>query len=180
MTETTFKSPNGRRYLIRDLKPADAELLVDLFYHLSPETLYKRFHTVMDPDTLPIDKVRQLVHPLANIDPQQAVALIALAKSTAVGVARFHRVPGATDAESAIVVRDDYQMDGLGTALLTLLQKRALEAGITHFIALVQAQNHPILKVINRSGLESQWRTEQGETYLTVDIRSTPGRESRN
>jgi 2-methylcitrate dehydratase len=38
-------------------------------------------------------------------------------------------------------------------------------------IAMVQAQNHPILKVIQRSGLKATWRFEQGESYLAVDIR---------
>lgn len=172
MTEFNYTAASGRHYQIRDLQSADAELLVDLFYQLSPETLYKRFHTVMDPETMSIEQVRKLVHPLANIDPEQAVALLALHEGCAVGVARLHRTPVSTDAESAIVVRDDHQKDGLGTQLLILLRESALEMGITHLIAMVQAQNHPIIKVIQRSGLQAKWRYEQGETYLVVDIRS--------
>jgi GNAT superfamily N-acetyltransferase len=131
----------------------------------------------MDPATMPIQQVRRLVWPLANIDPENAVALLAIHDGQAVAVARMHRIPASTDAESAIVVRDDFQQDGLGTHLLIWLRECALEMGITHLIALVQAQNHPILKVIQRSGLECQWRFEQGETYLAVDIRGTPNVE---
>jgi GNAT superfamily N-acetyltransferase len=157
MTSQHFTTRSGREITVRDMRPEDVELLVDLFYHLSPETLYKRFHAVLS--NLPEDN-----------DPEQEVALLALHQGTAVGVARFHRMPGTADAESAIVVRDDYQRDGLGTFLLTLLRDRALEMGIRHLVAIVQAQNHPILKVVNRSGLNSRWRFEQGESYLAVDL----------
>jgi RimJ/RimL family protein N-acetyltransferase len=178
MKDLIFISRSGRQYHIRDLQLEDADLLVDLFYHLSPETIYKRFHAALD--NLPEEHIRQEATRLADIDPENQIALIALyddqtnsdQETEAVGVARCHRIPGTTDAESAIVIRDDFQQDGLGTFLMTLLRDRAVEMGIEHLIAMVQAQNHPILKVIQRSGLESKWRFEQGESYLTVDIRT--------
>ncbi len=176
MAENTFSSPTGRRYLVRDLRPEDADSLVDLFYHLSPETVYRRFHAALH--NLPEEHVRQLVDRLVKLDPQNQIALIALEVGEeaaqavrATGVARCHRIPGTTEAESAIVVRDDHQKGGLGTFLLDCLRERALALGITHLVAIVQAQNHPILKVIQRSGLASHWRFDQGESYLAVDIR---------
>jgi len=172
VTSTSFSSRSGREFTIRDLQPEDAELLVDLFHHLSPDTIYKRFHTVLDPAKLPPERVRQEAERLARVDPETAVALLVLHGEEAVGVARFHRIPGTEDAESAIVIRDDYHKDGLGTFLLQQLGERAQAQGIHHLVAIVQAQNHPILKVINRSGLECKWRFERGETYLAVDIRT--------
>lgn len=163
-----FTTPSGRQIAVRDMRPADADLLVDLFYHLSPETLYKRFHAVLT--NLPEERVRKLAADLADNDPEQEVALLALHEGTAVGVARFHRLPGTADAESAIVVRDDYQREGLGTFLLALLRDRARQMGITHLVAIVHAHNHPILKVVGRSGLNARWRFEQGESYLAVDL----------
>lgn len=152
------------------MRPEDADLWVDLFRHLSKETIYKRFHAVLE--NLPEEHVRWEAERLARIDPEHQVALIALHDEHAVAVARFHRLPGTTEAEAAIVVRDDYQKEGLGTLLLSLLKQRAQEMGITHLIAVVQAQNHPILKVVSRSGLKCDWRFEGGESYLAVDIRS--------
>jgi RimJ/RimL family protein N-acetyltransferase len=165
-----FTTPSGREISVRDMRPEDADLLVDLFYHLSPETIYKRFHAVLA--NLPEERVRRLAADMADNDPEDEVALLALHEGTAVGVARFHRLPETTDAESAIVVRDDYQRDGLGTFLLALLRERALEMGITHLIAIVHAHNNPILKVVGRSGLKADWRFEQGESYLSVDLAS--------
>jgi GNAT superfamily N-acetyltransferase len=163
-----FATHSGREISVRDMRPEDADLLVDLFYHLSPETVYKRFHAALS--NLPEEQVRKMAADLADNDPEQEVALLALHEGAAVGAARFHRVPDTADAESAIVVRDDYQREGLGTFLLALLRERAIEMGITHLIAIVQAQNHPILKVVNRSGLDARWRFEQGESYLAVDL----------
>jgi GNAT superfamily N-acetyltransferase len=168
MTSHRFTTRSGRHITVRDMRPEDVDILIDLFYHLSPETLYRRFHAVLT--NLPEPSVRKLVTGLADNDPAQEVALLALHRGMAVGVARFHRLPGTPDAETAIVVRDDYQRDGLGTYLLALLRDRALEMGITHLVAIVQAHNHPILKVVNRSGLHSRWRFEHGESYLAVDL----------
>ena len=169
--ENLVHTRSGRQITIRDIRPDDAILLTDLFYHLSPDTIYKRFHVAMDPHSLPREHVNQEAQRLAQIDPQSQAALIALHKGSAVGVARFHKVGDSPDAEAAIVIRDDFQRDGLGTVLLTLLREKALTMGIDFLIAMVQAQNHPILHLINHSGLKSRWRFDQGETYLAVDIR---------
>lgn len=177
MNKIVFESHSGRRISIRDMQPDDTDLLVDLFYHLTPDTIYKRFHAALH--NLPEDKVREIAKELADIHPLSQCALIALhddfdgvgPSPHAVGVARFHCIPGTTDAESAIVIRDDYQKEGLGTFLMHVLRERAVAMGVEHLIAMVQAQNHPILKVLQRSGLKASWRFEQGETYLAVDIR---------
>lgn len=174
MSKTAYRSRTGRQYTIREIRPEDADLLVDLFHHLSPETIYKRFHAVMDPQTLPRERIYQEAVRLSTLDPEIQAALVALHEDHIVGVARLHRIPGTADAESAIVVRDDYQQDGLGTFLLAQLREKALSMGIDNLVAIVHAQNHPIHKVIQHSGLKSQWRFEQGESYLVVDIHSLP------
>ena len=161
-----YTTESGLDIEIRDIRPEDSELLVDLFYHLSAETIYKRFHAVMD--NMPVSHIRRMAERLADIDPREAVALVAIHGGAAVGVARFHRLPGTADAESAIVIRDDYQKEGIGSTLLIMLRQRAIALGIEHLVAMVQSQNHPILKLIRRSGLESHWRVDAGETYLAV------------
>lgn len=168
---TELKTRSGRVITVRDLRVEDVDLLVDLFFRLTPETIYRRFHTVIDPETVPRERIERMVAQLARIDPSSQVALVAILDDAIIGVARFHCVAGTTDAESAIVIRDDYQRDGIGTLLLELLRERALQMGVTHLIAMVQAQNHPIIKVVQRSGLNCRWRFEQGESYLAVDIR---------
>jgi RimJ/RimL family protein N-acetyltransferase len=167
---TQFTTKSGHTIEVRDIKPDDAGLLVDLFYHLSPETIYRRFHMVIDPETVPRQRIEEMAAQLSQIDPTRQVALAAVHEGVIIGVARFHRVPNTTDAESAIVIRDDYQREGIGTHLLALLRDHALQMGISHLIAMVQAQNHPIVKVIQRSGLDCRWRFEQGESFLAVDI----------
>lgn len=171
MTNQIYSTKSGRQITIRDLQPDDADLLVDLFYHLSPDTIYKRFHTVINPKTVPPEHIKMEAERLARIDPDCDGALMAILDGHAIGVARYHRIPNTNEAESAIVIRDDYQREGLGTYLLALLREKALSRGITHLIAMVQSQNNPILHVIKRSGLRSEWRYEQGETFLAVDLR---------
>ena len=169
MTQLTTKS--GQTIEVRDIQTSDVNLLVDLFFHLSPETIYRRFHMVIDPETVPRQQIEKMAAQLSQIDSSSQVALAAVHDGAIIGVARLHRIQGTTDAESAIVIRDDHQREGIGTHLLALLRERALQMGISHLIAMVQAQNHPILKVIQRSGLDCRWRFEQGESYLAVNLR---------
>jgi RimJ/RimL family protein N-acetyltransferase len=169
--DRVFITKSGQKIAIRDLMPDDASLLVDLFYHLSADTIYKRFHTVINPENVPSEYIKKEAERLARIDQDSEAALVAILNGKAIGVARYHRIPNTTEAESAIVIRDDNQRMGLGTHLLFLLREKALASGITHLIAMVQSQNNPIIKVIKRSELDSEWRYEQGETYLAVDVR---------
>ena len=50
-------------------------------------------------------------------------------------------------AEASIVVGDDWQGRGAGTALLERLSRRAREAGITHFVALVLGDNRGAIEL---------------------------------
>lgn len=56
-------------------------------------------------------------------------------------------------AEIAFVVIDDYQGQGIGAILLRHLAAIARQAGLKEFTAEVLADNAPMLKVFERSGL---------------------------
>ncbi len=152
----TFTTTNNCTVTLRTVHKGDAPLLVDMFYRLSPETKRLRFHLY----TLKIsaEQVRREAEKLADLDPALQVAVVALhteadGQPHAVGVARFARkTPAATEAEVAVVVRDDFQRKGLGKHLLLTLADKARPMGITHFSAWVMAENVRLMKLIR--GLE--------------------------
>jgi RimJ/RimL family protein N-acetyltransferase len=152
----TYTTSTGQSITLRLITKADAPLLVDFFHQLSPESKRLRFHLYTT--RIPEEKVWQEARRLSDLDPQRQMAILATyveddAEERVVGVARFARAKSSdTEAEVAVVIRDDFQRRGLGKELLLTLADRARLLGITHFSAWVMAGNYRLMKLIK--GLE--------------------------
>ncbi len=174
MGETdSFTLRDGRTITIRAIKATDTPLLVDLWHHLSEHTRRMRFHTIAP--HLPPHEVWHRAAELAHLHPRKQAAVIATTAGDdgehAVGVARLSRAtPDSTVAETAVVVRDDFQHAGLGTHLLHALGNIALEMGIDTFEGWVLIENKPVLEIINKFGFPVQMETSRGETHVLLDI----------
>ncbi len=135
---------------IRPILPQDAANLVDIFAHMSSESRYRRF--LQSVDHVGPTRVWQEAERIANTPPEVGRGVIAFdmtaAEEVPVGVARYVVVePGV--AELAVSVRDDYQSDGIGTALLQMLTETAVSAGILKLIGTIQNENEAIWRVLN-------------------------------
>src|SRR5205814_1375973 len=76
-------------------------------------------------------------------------------KKHLVGVGRFDiNEPGM--AESAIVVRDDFQGAGLGTAILERMRQVAKGRGLRAFTAEILAENSKMIDLLVHNGFEVQ------------------------
>lgn len=174
MRETDlFTTSDGREVTIRRMQDDDADLLVDMFYHLSERTKRFRFHTYLE--KIPDERIWREAVALSHLDPQRQVALVSVTTKSAgehaVGVARFNRVaPDDIEAEAAIVVRDDFQRRGLGTHLMFKLIHIAHSMGIRDFVAWVMAENRQIMRMVKKAGLPYKQHTSRGETKLFVSI----------
>ena len=147
----TFTLRDGRKVVLRPIDRKDAEKLVDLHSHLSPESQYYRFFGPK-PKLTPSE-----AEYLANVDFHNRFAIVAEVTEDKdkhiVGVGRFDiNEPGL--AESAIVVRDDYQGAGLGTALLQRMREVAKGRGLHAFMAEILAENSRMIDLLVANGLE--------------------------
>ncbi len=129
----------GRRVIIRPIRPTDAAELAAAYERLSPEAKYLRFMAAKP--HLNETETRYLV----GVDGRDHVALVAAPADRPeriVAVARFVRLRQSPDvAELAIVVGDDYQHDGLGSALMTRLASAATAQGVRRLRATMLAEN---------------------------------------
>src|SRR5437867_1050729 len=137
---------NGRKVVLRPIDRSDAPKLIDLHDHLSPESQYFRFFGPK-PKLSPSE-----AEYLANVDFHNRFAIVAEVteekEKHLVGVGRFDiNEPGL--AESAIVVRDDYQGAGLGTAILTRMREIAKGRGLHAFIAEILAENSKMIDLLS-------------------------------
>ena len=129
----------------RPVQPDDDVLFRRLWPRLSPDTVYRRFHSPLP--GLPLDAVRRLV----SVDHDRREAVAAVVGGEVVGVARYDRSPDdPAAAEFAIVVEDAWQGMGLGRQLLTELVELAADRGITTLTATVQRDNDRVIGLIRR------------------------------
>lgn len=157
----------GRKVRVRHIRPSDAALLIDLFLRLSPETRRFRFFTSV-PD-VPEDILWREARRYAEFNEQKQAAFVALIREKrqdhAIGVVRM--VVDKTDpdaAEMAIVLRDDFQREGLGSQLLDLLIQLALVRGIKKLRAVSLAENEGLHRLVHNAGFPISSHTSHGET----------------
>jgi GNAT superfamily N-acetyltransferase len=129
----------------RPVQPEDDALFRRLWPRLSPDTVYRRFHSPIH--GLPPETVQRLV----TVDHDRREAVAAIIGGEVVGVARYDRSPGdPATAEFAILVEDAWQGAGLGRQLLTELFELAARRGIATLTATVQRDNDRVIGLIRR------------------------------
>ena len=137
--------PNRRRLHIRALRRGEEGPIRQLDAHLSVRTRYLRFFSPMP--ALP-DSVMRL---LTSVDYRRRLALVAEHfdgnGGEVVGLGSF----GAIDENSvevALVVRDEWQQQGVGTALARRVLQAAEDRGFHRFIVHVMSNNVAIRKLL--------------------------------
>jgi RimJ/RimL family protein N-acetyltransferase len=159
---------DGTRVRLRPIRPDDEPRLGVLYDHLSQDSRYQRFFSVMR--RLPPN----WAHFLANVDYVERFALVVEAPGdaeTLIAVARYEPTSEPHTAEVAFAVQDAWQNRGLGTILFRDLLDAATGNGIKRFRAWVLGDNRRMLDLIARFGEVQQRSFEQGVVELTFTAR---------
>jgi RimJ/RimL family protein N-acetyltransferase len=148
MTEFSIQ---GQRVCLRKIAPEDAPKLIAGLQLLSEATRYARFFfakTGFSPAELD-----RLTHCDGITREAWVAEWASAAQRPLIGVARWERDPGDPErAEVAFVIRDDWQRQGLGTALLRQLAVQAQQQGIRYFHAEMLWDNVGALRVLAAIG----------------------------
>jgi acetyltransferase len=138
--------PDGGSYLIRPIRPEDAQALQTLMVGLSEESRYFRFISYAR-ELSP----RQLVR-YTQIDYDREMALVAQAGERIVGVARYMLNPDIKSCEFALLVADDWHGRGLGARLMNALCETARDQGLERIEGFVLGENQRMLQLMGRLG----------------------------
>jgi len=156
----------GMEILLRPVRFSDEPLLKDFFYSLSDQSIYRRF--ISTRKDMPHERLQEFV----VIDYMQEMVILAVIKqeerSIVVGVGQYGIDEASHTAEVALVVRDDYQNQGVGTALLTYLTYLAKRKGLLGFSAEVLVNNQPMLHLFEKGGFAIEKRREAGAYELRM------------
>ena len=176
----TFTSRNGTPIRCRLIQPDDAPLLISLFARLSPESRRRRFNSSLD--NIEPERIMEEARRLTEVDNRTVGgALLAFAdgeeERELIAVVRLGRLPAtptSADAEAALVVRDDFQGQGVGTALLALLALLSRRMGVKTLTASVQADNEALFALLQRIHLPQKRHTTHGETTISLSVDDLP------
>jgi len=156
---------DGRRIEIRAIQPGDRAGLLAAVERSSAESLHRRFFAVK---RFFSDKEIDF---FLNVDFVGHVALVAVlddaGATTIVGGGRYVLVRPGT-AEVAFAVVDEFQGQGVGSALMRHIATIARAAGLKELVAEVLAANSAMLKVFEQSGLRCRTTRESGVVHITL------------
>jgi GNAT superfamily N-acetyltransferase len=162
---------DGRRLTVRPIQRDDAGLLIEFHERLSPQSRYLRFFSPF-PHLSP-----KMAEYLAGVDFVDRFALVATADEDGVerivAVARFDIAPDDVVAEVALVVRDDYQGVGLGTAVFGRLLEMARARGVRRLTGNVLADNRRMLQLLRNHGI-SAGQAEAGIVQFGLPVDDPP------
>jgi GNAT superfamily N-acetyltransferase len=157
----------GQAIEIRALRPDDRAGLLAAVERSSDQSLRRRFFAAKR--SFSDNEIDYFL----DIDFVDHVALVAALKeagrTTIVGGGRYILVQPGT-AEVAFAVVDEFQGQGIGAALMRHLVAIARDAGLDTLIAEVLADNSPMLKVFEKSGLSCSTKREAGVVHVSLAL----------
>jgi protein lysine acetyltransferase len=159
---------NDVEVILRPIRRGDKAALARGIRELSPESARRRFLT---PKTsLTATELRYLTE-VDFVNHFALVAVRARAPYEPVAVGRWVRSLRSPDtAEIAIVVSDELQGLGLGTAIGTALAWAARSLGVRTFTATMLAENLPARRLLRRLSAHLETRLEHGTYEVAGDL----------
>jgi GNAT superfamily N-acetyltransferase len=152
-----LRTRSGLKIEVRPVEPSDADQLRAAFDHLSDASKRARFHTVK-----PELSEAQLRY-LTDIDHDHHEALAAGIETPdglhGIGLARYVRLEDEPEvAEVAVTVDDDYQSQGVGSAVFDELSQLAYRRGVRWFRGWILPDNTQAIEFFTSRGAASRFR----------------------
>jgi acetyltransferase len=161
--------PNGLQLLIRATEPHD-DLAGAIQRKASPQSFFYRFlrpkHYLKDEE----------IASLRNCDFVSQVALIGLVRlNLRMGIVAGARywITGPDEAEITFMVADDYQKQGIGTAMLNHLCSIARQAGLKRLYALAIPDNEGARRLLNKLEFPCHVRSDPAQRMMHITVHLT-------
>lgn len=161
---------NGETLELRPIRAEDEPAHLDFVHQLSPESVRLRFFRVINEISH-----KELVE-LTQIDYAREMAFIisrpaqAERPSETLGVVRSWTDADNQCAEWALVVRDDWQRQGLGVILMQKMLAYCRLRGTQNLFAQVLADNTPMLALAKKFGFRQQLNLEEQVVELHLAL----------
>lgn len=154
MAESSLTAPhrlrlrNGGEITLRIIGPEWKTQLRDAFHKLSDASVQSRFFGAKS------DLSDAELEELTRDDQRQRLGLIGVTDAGEIVASSRYVADEQGSAELAFAVLDDYQGQGIATAMLHCLCRLARENGLQGLHALVQDSNETMLNIFERAGFQ--------------------------
>ncbi len=161
---------DGTTAMIRLARPGDREAMKAFFEGLSPESRRHRFFSLTPPGSKLVESLCDSSDPRARLTliVHRTLKDISCIVATGSYLARDEKT-----AEVAVAVGNAFQGKGLGTLLLERLALLAVRNGFVRFWAITQADNLPMLEVLEKSGFPLRKKSEDGCVEVDLSVEPT-------
>lgn len=150
---------------IRPAQANDVEMILAMHQRLSADSIYKRYHSPRQPTRGEIEQICALSgkngRVLAATIPGQTPLVVGMA---------YYVVTGQDAAETAFLVEDNYQGQGIGKRLVKHLKEQAVAQGIRFFDADVLSSNRPMIHLLRHAGQLVHNRTDYATSEIQVQL----------
>jgi acetyltransferase len=173
---STFRLKSGSVVRIRPIRPEDESWMIQFHKKLSESTVYMRYLGFLK---LEQRIAHERLTRICFIDYDQEMVLVSEFPSTPsgqseiIGVGRLSKLHGRDEAEFAVLIRDDFQKQGLGSELLTRLLAVARNERLERVIAIMSAENSGMRKMAARAGFHLSESSEDHLVTAVVDVSAT-------
>ncbi|MEH1100034.1 GNAT family N-acetyltransferase [Micromonospora sp. CPCC 205561] len=164
--QVTLALPDGAEATVRPATADDLPGVVELHEGCSPRSRHRRYlGGAAAPSPARLGRL---------LEPARGVTLLATAGGgtgeAEPVLAMANLLAEGDEAEVALLVRDDWQRRGLGSALLRRLVRHAERAGYAALVLHVHAENAPMLRTVRRLGRPTPSERDGGLVTLTVPL----------
>lgn len=164
--ERTLSLKDGSTVFLRPVRLTDEGRVREMFYALSPDTVYHRFFRAIK--SMPHEKLQEFLRVDYTRDMVFVVTPRKAEDEPIIAIGCYNLAPETNLAEVAFLVHDDHQNKGLGKAMFASLVEAARANGIRGFTAEVLADNAAMLRVFHHADIPIETRLEQGVYSLTM------------
>lgn len=172
-TGWTFTTMRQRPVIVRYGALPDTKLLVSMYRQLSARTIRLRYGAPRKhlSDESLYAEMAQAVGATPTNQSSMVVTAGPAAEHTAVALLQLVPLPhDPATAEVALVVRDDYQREGIGRALCRLIGAAAYTRGIRRLQFDTLVENRPVMRLIAGLGMRYTADTWRGETRVILAL----------
>ena len=165
-----WRLKDGASVNIRPVRPEDEPLMVQFHEGLSEHSVYMRYFYALK---LSQRVAHERLTRICFIDYDRELVLVAVCRQPEreiAGIARLSKLYGSDAAEFAVLIKDDYQGQGLGFEMLNrLVQAARDEPDISRVIAYMLAENEGMKNMVKKLGFDLKYEDRMLKAELPVD-----------
>jgi GNAT superfamily N-acetyltransferase len=162
---TAVVTPDGAGVVLRDGLPSDSDAVSAMHDRCSRSTLFSRYHA----------GTRNMPKRLLNrlLLPQRGRTTVGVIGHQVIAVGQLINTNDPTVGEVSLLVEDDWQGKGVGSALLTHLVRTARAAGHTELFGWCLPGERGLARAAERAGYAVSTRFEDGLARVSMNIVNT-------